>query len=152
MLKLTVNGAAQQIDTEPETPLLWALREQLGLLGTKYSCGIGICGACLVLVDGEPLASCTVPVSAAVGRKIETIEGVYGRVADAVKAAWIAEDAPQCGYCQSGQVLAATVLLTKNANPSDEEINAAMARVHCRCGTYPAIRRAINLAASEMAE
>lgn len=151
MLTVTVNGRRHDIDIEPDTPLLWVLRDQLALNGTKYSCGIGVCGACLVLVDGRPLASCVTPVSAVVGKRIETIEGVGGPVAEAVKAAWIAEEPPQCGYCQSGQILAAISLLSSNPDPSDDDIDAAMSGIHCRCGTYPAIRRAIRLAAGELA-
>jgi isoquinoline 1-oxidoreductase alpha subunit len=146
MPKLNINGAQHQIDTEPQTPLLWALREQLGLTGTKYSCGIGICGACLVLINGEPLPSCVTPVSAVEGKAIQTIEGVGGRVADAVKAAWTAEDVPQCGYCQAGQLIAAVSVLSANPAPSDAEMAAVMSRVLCRCGTYPAIRRALRRA------
>lgn len=151
MLTLNVNGVQHQFDTEPETPLLWVLREQLALSGTKYSCGIGICGACLVMVNGRLLASCITPASTAIGKKIVTIEGARGYVAEAVKAAWVAEDAPQCGYCQSGQIMAAISLLSTNPNPSDEDIDAAMSGVLCRCGTYTAIRRAIHRAAREIA-
>ena len=151
MLNLEVNGVGHQVDVEPDTPLLWVLRDQLALNGTKYSCGIGLCGACLVLVDGKPMASCVMSAGAAVGKKIVTIEGASGPVADAVKAAWITEDTPQCGYCQSGQILAATALLSTNPNPSEGDITAAMSGVQCRCGTYSAIRRAIHRAAKEMA-
>lgn len=150
MPELDINGVQYDIDIEPETPLLWVLRERLELTGTKYSCGIGLCGACLVFIDGEPLASCITPVSAAEGKVVVTIEGVNGSVAAAVKAAWIAEDVPQCGYCQSGQIIAATELLSRNPAPSDEETAAAMSRVLCRCGTYPAIRRALRRASEDV--
>jgi len=152
MMTLNVNGAEHQFEAEPETPLLWVLREQLALSGTKYSCGIGICGACLVFVDGETVVSCVTPISDVIDKRIVTIEGTKGAVADIVKSAWIAEDVPQCGYCQSGQIIAATALLTTNPNPTDDDIDATMSGVSCRCGTYPAIRRAIHLAAREMAK
>jgi isoquinoline 1-oxidoreductase alpha subunit len=150
MPKLNVNGTEHQIDVELEMPLLWAMREQLGLTGAKYSCGIGICGACLVLVDGEPLASCVTPVSAAEGKAIRTIEGIDGRIADAVRAAWTAEDVPQCGYCQAGQIIAAVSVLSANPAPTDAETVAAMSRVLCRCGTYPAIHRALRRASEAL--
>lgn len=152
VLKLHVNGLDREIEVEADTPLLWVLREQLGLNGSKYSCGIGICGACLVSVDGRMMASCMTPVSAVAGKAIVTIEGVSGRLADAVWKAWAAEDVPQCGYCQAGQIVAAIQLLGTHARPSDSDIDAAMSRVLCRCGAYPAVRRAILQAASEIAQ
>lgn len=149
MIVLNVNGVDRQFVDEVDTPLLWVLREQLGLTGSKYSCGIGICGACLVSVDGRMMTSCMTPVGAVVGKPIVTIEGLIGPLADTVKTAWIAEDMPQCGYCQAGQIIAATQLLTHHPRPTDDEIDAAMSRVLCRCGSYPAVRRAIHRAASE---
>lgn len=149
MIVLNVNGADRELDAEEDTPLLWALREQLGLNGTKYSCGIGICGACLVSVAGRMIPSCLTPVSAVIGKPIVTIEGLAGRLADTVRGAWIAEDVPQCGYCQAGQIMAAVQLLTNHPRPTDGEIDEAMSRVLCRCGSYPAVRRAIHRAALE---
>lgn len=148
---LNINGLERALDVDDETPLLWAIREHAGLNGTKYSCGIGICGACLVFVDGRMIASCMTPVSAVVGKPIVTIEGLKGSLVDALKSAWIAEDVPQCGYCQAGQLMAATQLLTNRPRPSDSEIDVAMSRVLCRCGSYPAVRRAIHRAAGEAA-
>lgn len=146
MLTLTVNGKEYQLEVDSETPLLWVLREQLGLTGTKYGCGIAECGNCMVLIDGEPDLSCTIEVGDLEGAEVTTIEGLSGKVAQKVKEAWLAEDVPQCGYCQSGQIMAATALLTENANPSEEEVNEAMSGVLCRCGTYGSIRRAIDSA------
>jgi isoquinoline 1-oxidoreductase alpha subunit len=152
MLKLNINGKAQSVDVEADTPLLWVLRDQLSMTGTKYGCGMALCGACTVHLDGEPVRSCTTPVSAAVGRKITTIEAVHGsKVGAAVQAAWIAEDVPQCGYCQSGQIMSATALLAANPKPTDADIDSAMAGNICRCGTYNRIRAAIRRAAAALA-
>ncbi len=152
MLKLNINGKAQSVDVEADTPLLWVLRDQLSMTGTKYGCGMALCGACTVHLDGEPVRSCTTPVSAAVGKKITTIEAVHGsKVGAAVQAAWIAEDVPQCGYCQSGQIMSATALLAANPRPTDADIDSAMAGNICRCGTYNRIRAAIRRAAAALA-
>ena len=149
MAKLQVNGKTYSLDIEPEMPLLWALRNEIGLTGTKYGCGIAQCGACTVLVDGKPARSCTLPVSAAEGKTITTIEGlaVNGRP-HPVQAAWVAEDVPQCGYCQSGQILSAVALLKQKPNPTDEDINT-ISNI-CRCGTYVRVRRAIHRAAGKV--
>ena len=146
MVAFKVNGTAHNLNLEPEMPLLWALRNEVGLTGTKYGCGIGACGACTVLMDGEAVRSCQVPLSRAQGKEIVTIEGLStdGR-SHPVQAAWIAEDVPQCGYCQSGQILAAVSLLKRKPSPSDADINT-IANI-CRCGTYVRIRRAIKRAA-----
>ena len=149
MAKLQVNGKAYSLDIEPEMPLLWALRNEIGLTGTKYGCGNAQCRACTVLVDGKPARSCTLPVSAAEGKTITTIEGlaVNGRP-HPVQAAWVAEDVPQCGYCQSGQILSAVALLKQKPNPTDEDINT-ISNI-CRCGTYVRVRRAIHRAAGKV--
>jgi len=149
MAKLQVNGKLYSLDVEPDMPLLWALRNEIGLTGTKYACGIAQCGACTVLVDGKATRSCTLPVSAAEGKPITTIEGlaVNGRP-HPVQEAWVAEDVPQCGYCQSGQILSAVALLKQKPNPSDEDINT-ISNI-CRCGTYVRIRRAIHRAAGKV--
>jgi isoquinoline 1-oxidoreductase alpha subunit len=149
-LTLNVNGKDVSIDTEPDTPLLWALRHLLNLTGTKFGCGMALCGACTVYLDGAPSRSCTTPVSAAVGRKVTTIEGLAGPTADAVRRAWLEVDVVQCGYCQSGQILAATALLATNPKPTDADIDAAMSGNLCRCGTYPRIRQAIRAAAESL--
>jgi isoquinoline 1-oxidoreductase alpha subunit len=146
---LNVNGRDYTIDVLPDTPLLWAIRDNIGLTGTKYGCGIAQCGACTVHVDGEAVRSCVLPVTAVTGKTIATIEGLSGDRSHPVQRAWIAEDVPQCGYCQSGQIMSATALLARQPNPSDEDINAAMAGNICRCGTYQRIRRAIHRAAQE---
>jgi isoquinoline 1-oxidoreductase subunit alpha len=147
-IALVVNGVARTIDVaDPQTPLLWALRESLGLTGTKYGCGAGLCGACTVLVDGAAARSCQLPLQAVARRSITTIEGLSAGTIDPVQQAWIAEQVPQCGYCQSGQIMAAVALLASNPDPSDDEINAAMDGNLCRCGTYARIRRAIHRAA-----
>jgi len=143
----TVNGVARTIDADPETPLLWALRDHLGLTGTKYGCGAGICGACTVHLDGEPARSCQIPLAQAAGRKVVTIEGLSPNGTHPVQRAWLADQVPQCGYCHSGQIMAAAALLAKNHDPSDAEIDEAMSANLCRCGTYPRIRRAIHRAA-----
>ena len=147
MVSLTVNGKAQRIDSPPDTPLLWVLREKLLLTGTKYGCGMSICGACTVHVDGQPLRSCTTPVSAVAGRAVTTIEGLSDKSDHPVQQAWMEADVPQCGYCQSGQIMSAVALLKQNPKPSDADIDSAMSGNICRCGTYQRIRRAIHRAA-----
>lgn len=147
MIELKVNGKVYQTEATPDTPLLWVLRDHLGLTGTKYSCGIAECGSCTVLIDGEPELSCVTDLGDVQGAEITTIEGLNSTVAQAVRKAWIDEDVPQCGYCQSGQIMTATALLSENPRPSDKEIIDAMSGVLCRCGTYPAIKRAIHKAA-----
>ena len=149
-IELTVNGAKRSVDVDPDTPLLWVLRDDLGLTGTKYSCGMSICGACTVHIDGEPMRSCVEPVSGVAGRQITTIEGLSPDVSHPLQQAWITVDVPQCGYCQSGQIMTAAALLAENANPSDTDIDEAMSGVLCRCGTYQRIRSAIHLAAKEV--
>lgn len=146
MIEITVNGTKHSLDVDPETPLLWVLRENLGLTGTKYSCGIAECGACTVLVNGEATPSCVTPVSTVHGAEIVTIEGFSGPVADSLRQAWLEDDVPQCGFCQPGQLLTAGELLTANPNPDDGEIRQSMSRVLCRCGTYQEIHRAIRKA------
>ena len=148
-MKLTVNGQNHTLDTEPEMPLLWALRDELDIKGPKFGCGVAQCGACTVLLNGEPVRSCAYPVSAAVGQKVITIEGLAdkGRL-HAVQQAWIDHQVPQCGYCQGGQMLAAVALLKKKPKPSDEDIDAAMSNI-CRCGTYARIRTAIHAVAKK---
>ena len=150
MLSLKVNGFAYKLNIDPETPLLWVLREHLGLIGTKYSCGIAECGACSVHVDGEVVLSCTIPVGEVEDNEITTIEAFKGKVAYALRQAWIEEDVPQCGYCQPGQIMTAAALLFEKPNPTDADINEALSGVLCRCGTYQAIRRAIHRAAQEI--
>jgi aerobic-type carbon monoxide dehydrogenase small subunit (CoxS/CutS family) len=150
---LTVNGKTQAMEVEPDMPLLWALRERLGLTGTKYGCGIAQCGACTVHLDGRPVRSCAVPISAAAGRRVTTIEGLAGgSEPHPVQAAWVEVGVPQCGYCQSGQVMSAAALLAANPDPTDAEIDAAMAGNLCRCGTYLRIRRGIRTAAALIAK
>jgi isoquinoline 1-oxidoreductase subunit alpha len=148
MVSLTVNGKAQRIDSPPDTPLLWVLREKLLLTGTKYGCGMSICGACTVHVDGQPLRSCTTPISAVAGRTITTIEGLSDKSDHPVQQAWMEVDVPQCGYCQSGQIMSAAALLAQKAQPTDTDIDDAMTGNICRCGTYPRIRAAIHRAAA----
>jgi aerobic-type carbon monoxide dehydrogenase small subunit (CoxS/CutS family) len=145
-LTLVVNGKTHQVDADPNTPLLWVLRDGLGLTGTKYGCGIAQCGSCTVLADGEAIRSCQTPVGEAAKRRITTIEGLGADGGHPVQRAWIAEDVVQCGYCQSGQVMAAVALLAKKPSPSDADIDEAMAGILCRCGTYNAIARAIAAA------
>ena len=147
MIELRVNKKTYRVDVDPETPLLWVLREELGLPGTKFSCGVGECGACVVHVDGEATRSCVTPVSEVKGKEITTIEGLAGAIGEALRDAWIEGDVPQCGYCQPGQIMTAAELLASNPNPSDSDIDAAMSGVLCRCGTYNDIRRAIHRAA-----
>jgi len=148
-LTLTVNEKKHAIDVNPETPLLWVLRDTLGLTGTKFGCGRALCGACMVFVDGEATQSCVTPVGSTVNKKVTTIEGLSVNRSHPVQRAWIAEDVPQCGYCQSGQIMAAAALLNQKPKPTDADIDAAMTRVLCRCGTYQRIRRAIHRAAAE---
>ena len=147
MITLNVNGRSQEIDADPEMPLLWALRDLLKLTGTKYGCGVAACGACTVHIDGQPIRSCQTPVSAAVGAKITTIEGLSTKGEHAVQRAWVELDVVQCGYCQSGQIMSAAALIASNPNPSDADIDAAMDGNICRCGTYPRIRAAVKRAA-----
>ena len=144
MLQLDVNGQRHDVAMESDTPLLWVLRDGLNLMGTKFGCGIAICGACVVLVDGKPVRSCVTPISAVAGKKITTIEGLSVDLSHPVQQAWIAEEVPQCGYCQSGQILTAAALLERNPNPTEAEIEEAMSGVLCRCGTYPRIRIAMK--------
>ena len=146
MAAIVVNGRNVATDVEPDMPLLWWLRDELGLVGTKFGCGAGLCGACTVLVEGEAMRSCQTPVGAVQGKSVTTIEGLGAKQLHAVQRAWIEADAPQCGYCQSGQVLAAVALLAQNPNPSDDDIDAGMTNI-CRCGTYPRMRAAIHRAA-----
>jgi isoquinoline 1-oxidoreductase alpha subunit len=147
MLHLTINGKPYDIEVEADTPLLWAIREQVGLTGTKYGCGIAQCGACTVHLNGEPVRSCGIPASAAVGKKITTIEGIaQGGKLNKVQQAWLAHDVPQCGYCQSGMIMAATALLAKTPHPTDAQIDAAVTNI-CRCGTFQQVREAIHAAA-----
>jgi isoquinoline 1-oxidoreductase subunit alpha len=144
---LHVNGKKAEIDADPETPLLWVLRETLGLTGTKYGCGEGLCGSCTVLIDGEAMRSCTLAVGDAAGKKIITIEGLAVKKEHPVLKAWLEDEVSQCGYCQPGQIVAAVALLNKKPNPDDKDIDEAMTGILCRCGTYPRIRRAIHRAA-----
>jgi isoquinoline 1-oxidoreductase alpha subunit len=144
---VTVNGRIHSVDVEPDTPLLWVLRDAIGLTGTKFGCGIAQCGACTVFLDGRPLRSCSLPVSAIGTAQVTTIEGLSGREAEAVQRAWVTGDVPQCGYCQSGQVMSAVALLRKTPKPSDRDIDLAMNGNICRCATYVRIRAAIKDAA-----
>jgi isoquinoline 1-oxidoreductase alpha subunit len=147
-ITLKINGKSQNVDAAPGTPLLWVLRDHLGMTGTKFGCGIAQCGACTVHVDGEPTRACVTPHDALEGKEIATIEGVAGDAADAIRKAWVANDVPQCGYCQSGQIMAAAALLRDNPSPDDAAIDKAMNGNLCRCATYMSIRRAIKEAAS----
>jgi isoquinoline 1-oxidoreductase subunit alpha len=149
---LTINGAKQTIEAEPNMPLLWAIRDIVGLTGTKYGCGMSQCGACTVHLDGNPVRSCSLQVSQIGKAKITTIEGLSDNVEHVVQKAWIAEQAPQCGYCQSGQIMSAVALLAKNPTPTDADIDVAMSGNLCRCGTYPRIRKAIHLASTMLKE
>ncbi|QUS40460.1 (2Fe-2S)-binding protein [Tardiphaga alba] len=147
---LKINGESRQIDVAPDTPLLWAIRDGAGLTGTKYGCGVAQCGACTVYLDGQPVRSCSMPVSAVGSSEVTTIEGVTSKEAKAVQAAWVAHDVPQCGYCQSGQVMSAAALLGLNPKPTDEDIDLAMNGNICRCATYVRIRAAIHSAAKTL--
>jgi len=151
MTPLSVNGRPMTVDADPETPVLWVLRDFLELTGTKFGCGMALCGACTVHVDGRPTRSCVTPLAAVTGRRITTIEGIgVHKTGRLVQQAWVAENVPQCGYCQSGQIMSATALLSANHEPSDAQIDAAMAGNICRCATYPRIRAAIKRAAKAM--
>ena len=150
MLKLTVNGRTRAVDVEPEMPLLWVLRDELHLQGTKYGCGIAVCGACTVHVDGEAVRSCTLPVAAVVGRKIVTIEGLAEKGLHRIQKAWIEHEVPQCGYCQTGMIMSAAALLAKQRKPTDADIDAGMTNL-CRCGTYARVRTAIHALAGDSA-
>ncbi|HEY7509247.1 MAG TPA: (2Fe-2S)-binding protein [Vicinamibacteria bacterium] len=153
MISLHINGEARSVDAEPDTPLLWVIRDNLGMIGTKFGCGAALCGACTVHVDGEAMRSCTTPVSAVAGKKITTVEAMgttdLGR---RIQAAWAALDVPQCGYCQAGQMMSAAALLASKPAPTDADIDGAMAGNICRCGTYPRIRAAIHRAAGRKGE
>ena len=151
MMQIYVNGTPHSVEVDPGTPLLWVLRETIGLTGTKYGCGIAACGACTVHVDGQPLRSCITPISSVSGKHITTIEGLSADGGHPVQRAWIAEEVPQCGFCQSGQIMTAVALLEKNPRPSDADIDDAMSGIICRCGTYQRIRRAIRRAIRNMA-
>ena len=152
MIEFTVNGKPQSLDVSPDTPLLWAIRDHLQLTGTKFGCGIAECGACTVHLDGNAVRSCQIPVSSVQGMHVTTIEGLQTREAQAVRAAWVANQVPQCGYCQSGQIMSASALLKQTPKPSDSDIDAFMSGNICRCGTYPRIRAAIHDAAHALAE
>jgi isoquinoline 1-oxidoreductase subunit alpha len=147
MVTLTVNGTRQNIDADADTPLLWVLRDHLSLTGTKYGCGLALCGACTVHVDGVPVRACVLPLRAVEGKSVTTIEGLSKDRSHAVQRAWIEIDVPQCGYCQSGQIMSAAALLGSNPSPSDADIDAALSGNICRCGTYPRIRKAVHRAA-----
>jgi isoquinoline 1-oxidoreductase alpha subunit len=150
MAQLTVNGTARSFDSDPETPLLWVLRDDLGLTGTKFGCGVAQCGACTVHIDGQSRRSCTTPVKAAFGKKVTTIEGLQSKTAKAVETAWIGLDVVQCGYCQSGQIMSAVALLEQKPKPTDAEIDNAMTGNICRCATYQRIRAAIRSASNAL--
>ena len=152
MLEINVNGNKKRIDVDPDMPLLWVIREELSMTGTKFGCGAGICGACTVHLDGSPIHSCLMPVSAAVNKKITTIEGMSGEIVESLQKNWVAENVPQCGYCQSGQIMSAAALLESNSKPTDKDINDAMSGNLCRCGTYQRIRRAIHKTADKLAD
>jgi isoquinoline 1-oxidoreductase alpha subunit len=150
VVSLNVNGKSHQVDADPVTPLLWVLRDDIGLTGTKFGCGVAQCGACTVHVDGQPMRSCVAPVAAMSGRKVTTIEGLRSRAAKAVQKAWVDLDVVQCGYCQSGQIMSATALLEQNPAPTDTDIDHAMAGNICRCATYVRIRAAIHAASATL--
>ena len=147
MIALTVNGKRHDLEVSPDMPLLWAIRDGIGLTGTKFGCGLSQCGACTVHLDGEPVRSCVTPVSSVGAKNVTTVEGLSPTASHALQLAWIAEQVPQCGYCQSGQLMSAAALLARKANPTDADIDAAMSGNICRCGTYQRIRRAIHRAA-----
>jgi isoquinoline 1-oxidoreductase alpha subunit len=151
MIRFTLNGRAQEANVEADMPLLWAIRDVIGLTGTKFGCGQALCGACTVWIDGQPTRSCQTAMADIAGKSVTTIEGVSGRVADAVQNAWVQLDVPQCGYCQSGQVMAAIALLESNRKPSDSDIDAALGGNICRCATYQRIRGAVHQAARSLA-
>ena len=151
VVSLNVNGHAHRVDADPETPLLWVLRDDIGLTGTKFGCGVAQCGACTVHVDGQTMRSCAVPAVSVAGRKVTTIEGLQSRAAKAVQKAWVDLDVAQCGYCQSGQIMSAAVLLEQNPKPSDADIDHAMSGNICRCATYVRIRAAIHVASAQLA-
>ena len=151
-ITLKLNNKSHTIDADPKMPLLWAIRDLVGLTGTKYGCGIAQCGACTVHLEGKPVRSCSIPVSVAANKNVTTIEGLSSDNSDVVQRAWILEQVPQCGYCQSGQIMAASALLKSKPNPSDKDIDTAMQGHICRCGTYPRIRKAIKKAAQLMAQ
>jgi isoquinoline 1-oxidoreductase alpha subunit len=147
MVRLTINGKAHNVDVDPSTPLLWVIREQVGLTGTKYGCGIAMCGACTVHIDGAAVRSCTIPASAAVGKQVTTIEGLAsGKTLHKVQKAWVDHEVPQCGYCQTGMIMAAAALLRQKPKPTDADIDAAITNI-CRCGTFQEVRAAIHAAA-----
>ncbi|NGY04987.1 (2Fe-2S)-binding protein [Solimonas terrae] len=150
MVTFKLNGETREVDADPNTPLLWIIRDDLGLTGTKYGCGIAQCGACTVHFEGAPVRSCSLPLAAAAGKNITTIEGLQSKAAQAVQKAWISMDVVQCGYCQSGQIMSAVALLEQNARPSDADIDGAMAGNICRCATYQRIRAAIHAASAEL--
>lgn len=150
-IRFTVNGQARELDVDPEMPLLWALRDHLELTGTKFGCGMSLCGACTVHIDGQPTRSCITPLAAVAGRQVTTIEGLATPAGRAVQTAWVELDVPQCGYCQSGQIMSAAALLATNAHPTDADIDGAMAGNICRCATYVRIRGAIHKAADTLA-
>ena len=152
MTTLNVNGKSVTIDAAADTPLLWAIRDHLKLNGTKFGCGMALCGACTVHLNGEPIRSCSTPLSACAGKNVTTIEGISANGLHAVQKAWIEHDVPQCGYCQSGQIMSAVALLTKNKSPSDADIDKAMSGNICRCGTYQRVRAAIHTAAGNSAQ
>jgi aerobic-type carbon monoxide dehydrogenase small subunit (CoxS/CutS family) len=147
-IDFTLNGKSQSVDVSPDMPLLWVLRDTLNMTGTKFGCGMALCGACTVHINGEPTRSCITPISSVSGKKVTTIEGLSADASHPVQQAWIAEDVPQCGYCQSGQIMSAVALLTKKSNPTDADIDDAMSGNICRCGTYQRIRKAIHRAAT----
>ena len=147
-IKFSLNGKPQTVDVQPRMPLLWVLRDTLGMTGTKFGCGMALCGACTVHVNGQPVRSCSMQISAIVGKNVTTIEGLSANHSHPVQQAWIEEDVPQCGYCQSGQIMTAAALLTKTSNPTDADIDEAMRGNICRCGTYQALRSAIHRAAA----
>ena len=149
-ISFIINGQRKSVDVDPDTKLLWVIRDTLGLTGTKYSCGMSLCGACTVHLDGEPVRSCVVPVSAVAGSRVTTIEGLSSDGDHPLLRAWIEEEVSQCGYCQPGQIMIAAALLSKNPKPTDKDIDATMSRALCRCGTYQRIRRAIHRAAREV--
>ena len=151
-INFTLNGKAQTVDVSPDMPLLWVLRDTLNMTGTKFGCGMALCGACTVHINGEATRSCITPVSSVSGKKVTTIEGISADGSHPVQQAWIAEDVPQCGYCQSGQIMSAVALLTKKSNPTDADIDDAMSGNICRCGTYQRIREAIHSAAASLAK